>query len=83
PTNVPTTTTIEGLTGSDYYFGGTNAAHNAGTLKYVRIEFAGYDFVGANSGNEVNALSLGGVGNGTTLDHIQVSYGQDDSFEFF
>lgn len=83
PTNVPVTTTIEGLTGSDYYFGGNNPSHNAGTLKYVRIEFAGYDFVGANSGNEVNALSLGGVGNGTTLDHIQVSYGQDDSFEFF
>lgn len=83
PTNVPATTTIEGLTGSDYYFGGSNPSHNAGILKYVRIEFAGYDFVGANSGNEVNALSLGGVGNGTTLDHIQVSYGQDDSFEFF
>ncbi len=83
PTNVPATTTIEGLSGSDYYFGGTNPSHNAGTMKYVRIEFAGYDFVGANSGNEVNALSLGGVGNGTTLDHIQVSYGQDDSFEFF
>lgn len=83
PTNVATTTTIEGLTGADYYFGGTNSAHNGGTLKYVRIEFAGYDFVGANSGNEVNSLSLGGVGSGTTLDHIQVSYGQDDSFEFF
>jgi hypothetical protein len=83
PTNVPTTTTIEGLTGVDYQFGGSNASHNAGTMKYVRIEFAGYDFVGANSGNEVNALSLGGVGNGTTLDHIQVSYGQDDSYEFF
>ncbi|MCS3529379.1 hypothetical protein [Chryseobacterium sp. JUb7] len=83
PTNVPTTTTVEGLTGSDYYFGGSNAAHNAGIMKYVRIEFAGYDFVGANSGNEVNALTLAGVGNGTTIDHIQVSYGQDDSFEFF
>lgn len=83
PTNVPTTTTVEGLTGSDFYFGGSNTAHNGGTMKYVRIEFAGYDFVGANSGNEVNALTLAGVGNGTTLDHIQVSFGQDDSFEFF
>lgn len=36
-----------------------------------------------NSGNEINGLTLGGVGNGTTLDHIQVSYGKDDSFEFF
>lgn len=83
PTNVPTTTTVEGLTGLDYQFGGDNSTHNAGIMKYVRIEFAGYDFVGANSGNEVNALTLAGVGSGTTLDHIQVSYGQDDSFEFF
>ncbi len=84
PTNVPTTTVVEGLPqNSQFYFGGSNAAHNAGTMKYVRIEFAGYDFVGANSGNEVNALTMAGVGSGTTLDHIQVSYGQDDSFEFF
>lgn len=83
PTNVPTTTTVEGLSGADYQFGGSNSTHNAGIMKYVRIEFAGYDFVGANSGNEVNALTLAGVGSGTTIDHIQVSYGQDDSFEFF
>lgn len=83
PTNVPTTTTVEGLSGVDYQFGGSNSTHSAGTVKYVRIEFAGYDFVGANSGNEVNALTMAGVGSGTTIDHIQVSYGQDDSFEFF
>lgn len=83
PSNVPTTTTVEGLSGSDYYFGGSNSSHNAGVMNYVRIEFAGYDFVGANSGNEVNALTLAGVGSGTTIRNIQVSYGQDDSFEFF
>lgn len=85
PTNVPFTTTVEGLptNNPDFYFGGTTSGHSAGIMKYVRIEFAGYDFVGANSGNEVNALTLAGVGSGTTLDHIQVSYGQDDSFEFF
>ncbi|ANF49103.1 hypothetical protein A0O34_00385 [Chryseobacterium glaciei] len=83
PTNAPTTTTVEGLSGEDFQFGGTVSNHSAGIMKYVRIEFAGYDFAGANSGNEVNALTLGGVGSGTTLDHIQVSYGQDDSFEFF
>ncbi|MCT2409273.1 hypothetical protein NZD88_17120 [Chryseobacterium antibioticum] len=83
PTNTPDTKTIEGLTGSDFYYGGTNASHNGGTLKYVRIEFAGFDLFAPNSGNEINGLTLGGVGNGTTLDHIQVSYGKDDSFEFF
>lgn len=84
PTNVPTTTVIEGLPqNSQFYYGGSNSGHSAGTMKYVRIEFAGYDYMGGNSGNEINSLSLGGVGNGTVLDHIQVSYGQDDSFEFF
>ncbi|WP_034707589.1 hypothetical protein [Chryseobacterium luteum] len=83
PTNTPSTKTIEGLSGSDFFYGGTNASHNAGTLKYVRIEFAGFDLFAPNSGNEINGLTLGGVGNGTTLDHIQVSYGKDDSFEFF
>ncbi|WP_163401435.1 hypothetical protein [Flavobacterium fluviatile] len=83
PANTPATTTIEGLTGSQYYYGGTNAAHNGGSLKYVRIEFAGYDLLAPNSGNEINGLTLGGVGSGTTIDHVQVSYGKDDSFEFF
>ncbi|KFF17874.1 hypothetical protein [Chryseobacterium sp. JM1] len=83
PANTPDTKTIEGLTGSDFYYGGSDAAHNGGTLKYVRIEFAGFDLLAPNSGNEINGLTLGGVGNGTTLDHIQVSYGKDDSFEFF
>ncbi|ASW75806.1 hypothetical protein IQ37_01960 [Chryseobacterium piperi] len=83
PTNKPTTTVIEGLSGADYQYGGTNAAHNGGTIKYARIEFGGFDLFAPNSGNEINGLTLGGVGNGTTLDHIQVSYGKDDSFEFF
>jgi hypothetical protein len=83
PTNKSSNTVIEGLSGALYQYGGSNAGHNAGILKYVRIEFAGYDLLGGNSGNEINGLTLGGVGNGTTLDHIQVSYSLDDSFEFF
>ncbi|SMP15009.1 hypothetical protein [Chryseobacterium profundimaris] len=83
PTNKPTTTVIEGLSGVDYQYGGSNASDNSGTLKYARIEFAGYDLFAPNSGNEINGLTLGGVGSGTTLDHIQVAYGRDDSFEFF
>lgn len=83
PTNMPTSTTIEGLTGSQYSYGGSNPTHNGGTLQYVRIEFGGFDLLAPNSGNEINGLTLGGVGSGTTLDHIQVSYGKDDAFEFF
>ncbi|RZJ90276.1 MAG: hypothetical protein EOO20_08600 [Chryseobacterium sp.] len=84
PTNVPTTTVVEGLPqDAKFFFGGSNSGHSAGTMKYVRIEFAGYDFAAPNSGNEINSLTLAGVGSGTVLDHIQASYGQDDSFEFF
>lgn len=61
-------------------FGGTNDADNSGTMKYVRIEYAGK---AVNPGDEVNGLSLYGVGTGTTLDYIQVIRGLDDAFEFF
>jgi hypothetical protein len=77
------TATIEGLSGSQYEYGGSNSSHNGGSLTYVRIEYAGFDLFGPNSGNEINGLTLGGVGNGTMLNHIQVSYGKDDAFEFF
>ena len=53
---------------------------NSGALQYVRIEFGGIALL-ANS--EINGLSLYGVGAGTTLDHIQVSYSGDDSYEWF
>ncbi|MFV0248130.1 MAG: hypothetical protein ACK5H1_04115, partial [Tenacibaculum sp.] len=53
---------------------------NSGTLRYIRIEYAG-DEIG--EANELNGLTLGGVGSGTTLEYIQVSFGLDDGFEFF
>ncbi|GGE65687.1 hypothetical protein EV200_106228 [Pedobacter psychrotolerans] len=72
---------IEGLTNQPkFYYGGNNDDDNRGTLQYVRIEYAG--FVLAQN-QEVNSLTLGGVGSGTTIDHVQVSYGLDDGFEFF
>jgi len=55
-------------------------ADNSGIMQYVRIEYAGHEISDAN---ELNGLTMGGVGNGTTLNHIMVSYGQDDAFEFF
>ena len=61
-------------------FGGTNDDHNSGILRYVRIEYAGK---AVNPGDEVNGLSLYGVGRGTTIDYIQVIRGLDDAFEFF
>ena len=61
-------------------FGGTNDAHSSGSLKYVRIEYAGK---AVNPGDEVNGLSLYGVGSGTTIDYVEVVRGLDDAFEFF
>ena len=60
--------------------GGNDANDNSGVLSYVRIEFAGYPF---QKDKEINALTLGSVGAGTQIDHVQVSYTNDDSFEWF
>lgn len=61
-------------------YGGTNPADNSGTMQYCRIEYAGIAY---QPNNETNGLTLGGVGSGTVIDHIQVSHGGDDSFEWF
>ena len=61
-------------------YGGTDAADNSGTLKYVRIEYAGIPF---SPDNEINGLTMGGVGTGTTLDYIEVYRSGDDAFEWF
>jgi len=58
----------------------TNATENSGTLKYVRIEYAGVELT---PNNETNGLTMGGVGNGTTIEYVQSSFGGDDSFEWF
>lgn len=78
PTNRTTEPTIEG--GVNAQYGGSIAGDNSGTLKYVRIEFAG---IAADPGSEINGLTLGGVGSGTKLEYIQVSFGNDDAYEFF
>lgn len=73
---------IEGL--PDVPYGAPQAqrddAHDCGHLRFVRIEFAGFEI---GSGNELNGLTLGGCGHGTVLDYIQVHRGDDDGIEFF
>lgn len=61
-------------------FGGSNATDNSGTLKYVRIEFAGFAYT---TDREFNGLTLCGVGSGTTIDFVQIHRGSDDGIEFF
>jgi hypothetical protein len=72
---------IEGVTaGETGKHGGTDNADNSGVFKYVRIEFAG---IALSTDNELNGLTLGSVGSGTEIHHIQISYSGDDSFEWF
>jgi len=61
-------------------YGGTNPADNSGVLRYVRVEYAGYAFL---PDKEINGITFGGVGNQTIVDYVQVSYSNDDSFEWF
>ncbi|MCY1073261.1 hypothetical protein [Archangium lansingense] len=61
-------------------YGGNDEAHNCGTLKYARIEFAGFKLT---DNNELNGLTLGGCGTGTQVDYVQVHKGADDGVEMF
>ena len=61
-------------------YGGNNDADNSGTLKYIRLEYTEYAF---DEEHEANGVSFYGVGNGTTVEHLQAYQGSDDGFEFF
>lgn len=79
--NAPGTFYIEGLVGNaDSVYGGTDPNHSCGTLKYVRVEYAG-TIISPN--NELNSFTWGGCGKGTVSEHLQAIYGKDDSFEWF
>ena len=81
PNNLPDVQASRELEGGyGAFHGGTDAADNSGTLKYVRLEFAG---IPINPNQEVNSLTMGSVGSGTTIDYVQASFGLDDSFEWF
>jgi hypothetical protein len=87
--NQDTVQFIEGIdpatvpAGVDVSYGSTVDTANcesSGTLRYVRVEYAGAKIT---EGNELNSFTFGGVGAGTQLDHLQAYYGADDAFEFF
>lgn len=95
--NAPTNATFNGVSGVGEIEGGVNnsdglglygtpvnqlqnPADNSGILRYVRIEYAGYAFL---PDKEINGLTFGGVGSNTVVDNVQVSYANDDSFEWF
>jgi hypothetical protein len=84
PTNKPVTQTIEGGFGTSVdnmaQYGGSDPEDNSGVLRYVRIEYAGIAF---SQDNEINGLTFGGVGRGTNVEFVQVSYANDDDVECF
>ncbi|MBK6265943.1 hypothetical protein JKA74_12945 [Marivirga sp. S37H4] len=73
---------IEGIPTSDPngLYGGSDAADNSGVIKYISIRHGGSN-IGA--GNEINGLTLGGVGSGTVIENIEVVANQDDGIEWF
>ncbi|MDR2270078.1 MAG: hypothetical protein LBF27_04145 [Sphingobacterium sp.] len=73
---------VEGIPAGLSYgeYGGTDAADNSGSLKYVSIRYSG-TVVATNS--EIQGLTLGGVGNGTTIENIEIFSNKDDGIEFF
>jgi hypothetical protein len=73
---------IEGIPPSDVngLYGGTNPSDNSGVLRYISIRHGGANI---GEGNEINGLTLGGVGNGTIIENIEVVANQDDGIEWF
>lgn len=78
------TDTVEGipefLPEASRVFGGTDPEDSSGILSYVSIRFGGSELA---QDAEINGLTLGGVGRGTQIDHIEVFANSDDSIEFF
>jgi hypothetical protein len=73
---------IEGIPASDPngLYGGSDAADNSGVIKFISIRHGGANI---GEGNEINGLTLGGVGNGTVIENVEVVANQDDGIEFF
>lgn len=73
---------IEGIPTSDQngLYGGNDDADNSGVIRYISIRHGGSN-IGA--GNEINGLTLGGVGTGTTIENVEVVANQDDGVEWF
>lgn len=73
---------IEGIPVDDTFgsYGGPNTSDNSGVIQYVSIRHGGATI---GEGNEINGLTLGGVGNGTVIENIEVLANQDDGIEFF
>lgn len=66
--------------GTSAFYGGNTPADSSGRIRYVQIKYSGFEI---STGNELQGLTLAGVGSGTTIDHIQVYNSSDDGIEIF
>jgi hypothetical protein len=81
PHNRPSGTLLDGgIRGTLGNFG--DASDNSGVFRYLRIEFAGAAFA-TTAGSKIDGLTLYGVGAGTVIDYVQVSYSGNDSYSWF
>jgi trimeric autotransporter adhesin len=71
---------VEGVTNPDALYGGADADDDSGIMRYMRVQFAGFELT---PGNELNGITLGGVGRGTVMEYIQVHNNADDGVEYF
>jgi hypothetical protein len=68
---------VEGTTG---LYGGASPADNSGRIRYVQVRYPGFE---VSTGNELNGITLAGVGSGTTIERVQVHNSSDDGIEWF
>jgi hypothetical protein len=83
PTTNANEFSIEGFpagSSADILYGGTNATDNSGVVKYMSLRFGGYVYT---SGKEINGLTMGGVGSGTTIENVEIVGNTDDGMEIF
>jgi hypothetical protein len=66
--------------GTNAFYGGNAATDSSGVLRYVRVQHSGFQIL---PNNELNGITMAGVGSGTTLDYVQVHNSSDDGIEFF
>jgi len=84
-TNNQTNTTenqVEGIPNQDAFYGGSTNDDDSGTIRYVSIRHGGFSITGI-PGDEINGLTMGSVGTGTTIEFVEVYANFDDGFEWF
>ncbi|MFN4023669.1 MAG: hypothetical protein ACK4MQ_02455 [Hyphomonas sp.] len=66
--------------GSNAFYGGLSTADNSGRIRYLRVMYSGFEIA---PNNELNGITLAGVGSGTVFEYVQVHNSSDDGIEIF